>query len=116
VARKILPKEIENSNNEPDSIREFAAEAELVAQLIKQPGWAIIERDLCAYREQIGKDIAYLDPTTKEFKEARILYIASDKILSLFRDYEENHKRAIELLKKLDNPQEDIALDVDNGI
>lgn len=102
------------TNNELDSIREFSAEAELVGQLQKQPGWGIIERDLCSYKEEIGSRIAYLDPNSKEYKEARILFISADKALSLFRDYEENKKRAVELLEKIDNPQENIILDVDN--
>jgi len=116
AAPKTSVKQVENSNNEIDSIREFTAEAELVDLLIKQPGWAIIERDLCSYREGIGSKIAYLDPGSIEYKESRILFIGADKALSLFRDYEENKKRAVELLKKIENPQENIALDVDNGI
>lgn len=104
------------TNNELDSLREFSSEAELVEQITRQPGWAIIERDLCAYKEQISKNIVYLDSGSKEYKEARILYIAADKVTSLFNDYAENKKRALELLNKIDNPQENITLDVDNGI
>lgn len=104
------------TNNELDSIREFSAEAELVEQLQKQPGWAIIERDLCFYKEEISSKLAYLDTNSKEFKESRILFIGADKALSLFRDYEENKKRALELLQKIDNTKENIVLDVDNGV
>ena len=108
------PIEERKTNNELDSIREFASEADLVNQLQKHPGWGIIERDLCSYKEEIGSRIAYLDPDSKEFKESRILFVGADKALSLFRDYEENKKRALELLERIDNPQENIILDVDN--
>jgi hypothetical protein len=102
--------------NEVDSLREYAAEAELVELLKTSPGWQIIEENLKQYRQSIGEKIAYLQPYTKEFNEARILYIASDKVLKIVDDYIENRKRAMELLRKLDNPNENITLDVDTQI
>lgn len=104
------------TGNELDSLREYVEEAEAVDTLTRQVGWGIIERDLHAYKQEIGSKIAYLDPSSKEFNEARILYLAADKLLGLFNDYAENKKRALELLAKIDNQGEHIVLDVDNGV
>lgn len=101
-------------NNEADSLREYALEAEQVDLLRKQPGWQILERDLDQYLNEIGEKLPYLDTKSKEFREARVLYIASDKLLKMILDYAENRKRALELLEKLDNTKENIVLDVDN--
>ncbi len=106
--------EIPKTTDEMNLLREYVAEAEQVELLNYNPGWLIISRDLKEYKEQIGSKIAYLDPSSKEFNEARILYIASDKSLKIVEDYIENRKRAIELLHRLDNPQDNIVLDMDN--
>lgn len=114
-ARKLAePKTSVETNNEVDSLREFASEAELVGQLQTQPGWAILERDLTQYKNEISSKLAYLNTKSKEYSEARLLFIASDKLFSLFNDYAENRKRALELLEKIDNTKENIVLDVDN--
>lgn len=103
-----------NPTDEQGELREYIAEAELVEMLKANPGWEVISRDFKEYKEQIGSKIAYLNPNSKEFEEARILYIASDKSLKIVEDYIENKKRAMELLFKLDNQQDNIVLDVDN--
>lgn len=114
AARKKSVKKEEIINNEVDSLREYAAEAEQVDLLKTQPGWRILERDLSQYLDEIGSKLPYLNTKSKEFAEARMLYLASDKLLKIVLDYAENRKRAIELLDKLDNPRENIVLDVDN--
>jgi len=103
------------TNNEADSLREYVLEAEQVELLKKYNGWAILERDLNQYRDEIGCKIAYLDPRSKVFTDARIQYIAADKLLKMMDDYAENRKRALELLDRIDNQKENIVLDVDNG-
>ena len=103
-----------DTNNEVDSLRDYVEEADLVGQIQNQRGWAIIERDINQYRDEISNKLAYLDPKSKEFNDARVLFIASDKLLNIFSDYAENRKRALELLEKIDNPKENIVLDVDN--
>jgi hypothetical protein len=103
-----------SQNSSIDDIRDFSLEAEQVEILKHQNGWKIIERDCIQYRTDIGSKLAYLDPKSKEFTDARILFIAADKTLSLFNDYVENRKRALELLEKIDNTAENIVLDVDN--
>ena len=116
MVEKLLVEQTEErkTNNEIDSLREYSLEADLVGQLQKHQGWGIIERDLNQYKNEISANIAYLNTKSKEFQEARILYIAADKLLSLFRDYDQNRKRALELLDRIDNTQENIILDVDN--
>lgn len=99
---------------EPEELREYVAESELVDLLTRTEGWGILQRDLEGYRQTIGARIAYLNPKTIEFEEARILYISCDKLLKMIEDYAENRKRALELLEKIDNPKENIILDVDN--
>jgi adenine-specific DNA methylase len=111
--RKVLPK-TQEVNNEVDSLREFSLEADAVLLLKKQPGFEFLERDITQYKDEISAKLAYLDPKSREFSEARILFIAGDKLLSLFSDYAENRKRALELLERIDNPSENIVLDVDN--
>lgn len=103
-------------STEVESLREYAAEAEQVELLLVHPGWMIVSENIKAYRKQIGEKIAYLQPETKEFKEARITYIACDKVLKIVEDYIENKKRVLELLAKIDNPQENIILDVDSNV
>jgi len=102
------------TGNEVDSLREYAVEAEQVELLAQNAGWQILERDLNAYRDAIGSKLAYISPLSKEFEEARILFISSDKILQMVSDYSENKKRAMELLDRIDNPDKNIILDVDN--
>ena len=110
--KKSVKKEI--ADNEVDDLRIYAAEADQVELIKKTQGWGILERDLVRYKDEISARIAYLDPKSKEFSEARILYIASDKLLKMFDDYSENKKRALELLNRLENTKENIVLDVDN--
>uniref|UniRef100_A0A6M3LIA2 Uncharacterized protein n=1 Tax=viral metagenome TaxID=1070528 RepID=A0A6M3LIA2_9ZZZZ len=109
----VKPEQVE-TNNEVDSLRDYILEAEQVDLLKRQNGWNIIERDFKQYKDEISSKLAYLDPKSKEFSEARILYISADKLLKMFDDYAENRKRAIELLNRIDNPRENIILDVDN--
>lgn len=99
---------------EPEELREYVAEAELVDLLTRTEGWGILQRDFEDYRQKIGARLPYLNSKTIEFEEIRILYIACDKLLKMVEDYAENKKRALELLEKIDNPKENIVLDVDN--
>lgn len=114
AVRKKSVKKTETVNNEVDSLREYTLEAEQVDLLKTQPGWQILQRDLDQYLNEIGSKLPYLNTKSKEYSEARVLYIASDKLLKMVLDYEENRKRALELLEKLDNTKENIVLDVDN--
>jgi hypothetical protein len=110
-----MTKKSKKQENEIDSLREYAAQAELVELLKTQPGWEIIANDLQQYKSSIGEKIAYLNPKSEEYHTARILYIAADKVLKIVDDYAENRRRALDLLEKLDNQQENIVLDVDNA-
>ena len=116
VARKKSVKKAPEvkADNEVDSLREYILEAEQVDILRKNNGWAILERDFNQYKNGISEKLPYLDPKSKEFIESRILYIAADKLLKMVEDYAENRKRALELLNRIDNPEENIVLDVDN--
>jgi hypothetical protein len=114
AAKRKSAVKLTETNNEVDSLREFALEAEQVGLLQKYRGWEILERDLGQYKNEIGSKLPYLDPKSKEFTESRILYIAADKLMKMFEDYAENRKRALELLERIDNPKEHIILDVDN--
>lgn len=102
------------TNNEVDSLRDYILEADQVDLLKQHNGWSIIERDFNQYKDEISSKLAYLDPKSKEFAEARVLYISADKLLKMFDDYAENKKRAVELLNRIDNPDKNIILDVDN--
>jgi len=104
----------EKTDNEADSLREYSLEAEQVELLKNYNGWAILERDLKSYKDGISSKIAYLDPKSSEFAEARVLFIAADKVLKMVDDYANNRKRALELLERIDNTRENIILDVDN--
>ena len=100
--------------SEAEDLRIYAADAEKVELMTRTPGYEIIKNNLEEYRLKIGESIAYLNPTTKEYYEARTMYIASDKLLKLIEDYAFNRQRAVEFLKKLDNLNENVILDVDN--
>ena len=102
------------SLSEPEDLRMYVGEAEQVELLTRQQGWEILRRDMDDYRERLGASLPYMNPKTATFEDARILYIASDKLIKMVEDYAENRRRAIELLQKIDNPQENIILDVDN--
>jgi len=97
-----------------EDLEGFIKEASEVKNLTDQKGWHILERDLMDYKTRIGQQIAYLNPKSPQFEEARVLYIASDKLLTMVSDYEENRAKAIELLTKLENPNLTVAMDVDN--
>jgi len=76
-------------------------------------GWAILVRDLTLYRDGIAKKLAYLSPKKPEFDEARIMFLAVDKLFDMVEDYQENRDRAIELLNKMDNPDLAVTMDID---
>jgi hypothetical protein len=107
--RQIKDREIPN----PNDLEEFIREASEVKQLTQMTGWGILERDLTLYKDEIGKKIAYLHPSRPEFNEARILYLAADKLISLVNDYQENRDIAIDLLNKINNPDLAVTMDVD---
>lgn len=113
--KKSAVKEVleERKLKEPEDLKIFVAEADLVDLMTKTEGWQIIQRDFENLRKNIGEKLAYLNPKTPEFSEARITYIAIDKLLKVVLDYADNKRRVLELLEKIDNPQE-IILDVDN--
>ena len=100
--------------DDPEELRIFVAEAEQVNLLTVHPGWEILRRDIDSYRQEILRKLVYLNPKTIEYENARVLYIASDKLIQMIEDYSANRKRALELLEKIDNPDTNIILDVDN--
>lgn len=100
----------------PNDLEAFVREASEVKQLTEHAGWAILERDLTLYRKEISRKLAYLNPKRPEFNEARLLYLAADKIIGMVNDYQENRDIAIELLEKMANPDLAVAMDVDNEI
>jgi len=114
VKTKVKPIQVQQQPSEPANLRIFIAEAQQVDLMRRHPGWEILERDLEKYRGDIGARLAYLNPETLEYDEARIMYLASDKLLKMVEDYATNKRRALEFLEKLDNPSDNIILDVDN--
>ncbi len=96
-----------------DDLTEFVKEATQVKQLTEQAGWGVLERDLTIYKNEISKKLAYLNPNRPEFLEARILYLAADKIIGMVNDYQENRDIAMETLAKMDNPDLAVSFDVD---
>ena len=111
---ELVTKSVPLAKQENQDIREFVQEASEVKQLSAMAGWGILERDLKLYRETISSKLAYLNPNRPEYYEAKILFLAADKLISLVNDYEMNRDKAIDLLNKLDNPGLEITLDVDN--
>jgi len=103
------------TDNKPESLRAYIAEAEQVDLMTRHLGWEILARDILGYKDKLGATLAYMNPASKEFDDARVLYIASDKLLALVEDYKSNKEKAIELLEKIENPETNIVLDVDNG-
>jgi uncharacterized protein with PIN domain len=103
------------ATSEVEDLREYTLEAEQVELLRQHNGWLIMERDFEQYKKEIGCRLPYLNTKSKEFQEARILFIASDKALKMVEDYIDNRKQALELLHKIENPDKTIVLDVDNG-
>jgi len=99
---------------ETDDLLVFIAEAEQVDLMTRHPGWAIVKRDLELYRKTIGEELPYLNPETENYDNKRILYIASDKMLKMIEDYDRNKKSSMELFQKLNNPKDNVILDVDN--
>ena len=68
------------------------------------------------FRDSIASRLAYVDPSRVEHKEARILFIAIDKLFALVDDYEANKGICLDMLNKLRNPDLAIPLDMDNEI
>jgi hypothetical protein len=112
--RKSAGKEPILEVEEPKDLRAFIAEAELVSLMTRTPGWEVLERDVSEYIKKLGERIPYLNPKSDECLSARLLYIASDKLLKIVTDYANNRAEALAFLDKLDNTKENIVLDVDN--
>ena len=112
---KTKPRAVRKQISKPEDLDAFIREASEVRQLTQHPGWAVIERDLTEYRNGLVRRLAYLDPKKPESREARILFIAVDKVFTIVGDYEENRRKAIELMEKIDNPDLAVTMDVDNG-
>lgn len=98
----------------PADLEEYIREADEVKVLTTMKGWGIIARDLTEYRDGLVNKLAYIDPKRPEHEEARILFIAVDKLFAIVNDYQENRDKAIELLNKLSNPELAVSLDIDN--
>ena len=98
----------------PNDLEEFIREASEVKNLTQNLGWAILERDLNLYRDGIAKKLAYLNPQRPEFNEARVLFLAVDKLFDMVEDYQANRDEAIALLNKIENPDLAVVMDIDN--
>ena len=98
----------------PKELEDFVREADEVRAITNSAGWSIIERDLTEYRNGLVSRLAYINPKKPEYDEARILFIAVDKLFAIINDYQENRDKALELLNKLENPDTAIVMDVDN--
>ena len=112
--RKLPKQRIVNKEASPEDLQAFIKEADQVKNMSQSEGWRILERDLTNYRNSIVNRLAYTDPSRPEHKEARILFIAIDKIFSMMEDYLENRDNAIHLLQRLENPNISVTMDVDN--
>lgn len=107
------PNQPRQSADDREQLIEFIKEAEFVRALADTSGWKIIERDLRLSREEIASRLGYLSPKRPEFDEARVRFLASDMLIKMVEDYEENRKKTMELLSRLENTGNEIALDYD---
>ena len=114
VRQELVTKAVPVDTQDNEGMREFVREASEVKQMTAMAGWGILERDIKLYRERLVAKLAYVSPERPEFYEARLIFLAADKLLSMVNDYEFNRDKMIELLNKLDNPGLEITLDVDN--
>lgn len=112
--KREVPQIPDKELDEQEQLLHFSLEAEQVDLMTQHRGWQILQRDLEEYRKRIGDTLPYLETDTKEYKEARIMYIATDRLLKLVEDYQVNRKKAVEFIDKLDNLKENIVYDVDN--
>ncbi len=108
--------QVKQKDPSPEDLQEFIREADEVRSLTMTKGWSIIERDLTEYRDGLVTRLAYISPKKPEHAEARILFIAVDKLFAIINDYQENRDKAIELLEKLNNPELAVTMDIDNEI
>jgi len=99
-----------------NDLRAFITEADFVEQMTASQGWEIIKRDFGNYRNQKADEIPYLNKNTLKFEDAVLEFRAIDKLFKLIEDYSVNKKQCIEQLKKLNNPKDNVILDVDNQI
>lgn len=117
VARKKkVPNEIPKVSNAPKELNQFVDEATHVQVMTQSKGWEILKRDFELYKQQLLEKLPYYDPNTKEFLEGRITYIALHKLMQLVEDYKENKKEAMKLIDKLEHPETNIVMDVDNRV
>ena len=100
----------------PNDLQDFVIEANQVKSLSTHRGWQILERDLNLYQNEIAKRIAYLNPKRPEAYEARVMFLAADKLLTMVNDYEENRTAAIAMLNKIENPDLVVPFDIDNEV
>ena len=116
IKQELVTKAVPLAKKENLDIREYVQEASEVRQLTAMAGWGIMERDVKHYRNSLIDKLAYIEPSRPEYYEAKVLFLAADKLLALVNDYENNRDKAIELLNKLDNPELEVTLDVDNEL
>lgn len=105
--------QLKETDQDPKQLEDFIREASEVRALTQTGGWGVLARDLENFQAGIARKLAYLSPKREEYYEARILFIAVDKIFSLVNDYEHNRNEAITLLNKLENPDMAITMDYD---
>jgi hypothetical protein len=110
---RLQTRDQETPTQKTEDLNEFIREASEVKSMTMHSGWNILTRDLLEYRDGILERLAYIDPSKTEHKEARILFIAIDKIFNIVNDYQENRVKAVELLNKLQNPELTVAMDID---
>ena len=114
--KKIKTKRRRRKADTPDPkkyARDFLEEAEAVRIMTTTVGWGVLKRDCENTLNELRRHWAYMDENSPEYKEARIIAVACDKIIKMVEDYEENAKTVKEFLNKITNPKNNILLDYD---
>lgn len=98
----------------PEELEQFLNEADQVLALTREPGWAVLARDIEADRERVSRVWPKINPKRPEFDELRIHALASDRLLAMIEDYRTNRQAFLRQIQALERPDLFTPGDVDS--
>lgn len=100
--------------NRERSIEEMISECHHVYQMSRTPGWEVMRRVIDGTLETYSKMWMTMNKSRPEFDELRIEALACQKMIDLVESFDAQRKKLEEHWLKANNPEFEVAMDVDN--
>lgn len=97
----------------PEELEAFLNEADQVLALTREPGWAVLVRDIQADRAKMADVWPKVNPKRPEFDELRVHALASSRLLLMIEDYRTNRRMILQQMASLEKIKTEIPSDVD---